>query len=91
MLAFTTDIKTRYINYRNNLDLLKLEKENLSVAKENNEIAQERYQIGLSNALELRESQINLINAEIRYQNAAFAAKQAEIELKYLSGTLLMK
>ncbi|GAA0189981.1 TolC family protein [Fulvivirga kasyanovii] len=91
LLAFTTDIKTRYINYRNNLDLLKLEKENLSVAKENNEIAQERYQIGLSNALELRESQINLINAEIRYQNAAFAAKQAEIELKYLSGTLLMK
>ncbi|UII30839.1 TolC family protein [Fulvivirga ulvae] len=91
LLAFTTDIKTRYINYRNNLDLLKLEKENLSVAKENNEIAQERYQIGLSNALELRESQINLINAEIRYQNAAFAAKQAEIELKYLSGTLVIK
>ena len=91
LLAFTTDIKTRYINYRNNLDLLKLEKENLVVAKENNEIAKERYQIGLSNALELRESQINLINAEIRYQNAAFAAKQAEIELKYLSGTLLMK
>lgn len=91
LLAFTTDIKTRYINYRNNLDLLQLEKENLSVARENNEIAQERYQIGLSNALELRESQINLINAEIRYQNAAFAAKQAEIELKYLSGTLVIK
>lgn len=90
LLAFSTDIKTRYINYRNNLDLLKLEKENLGVARENNEIAQERYQIGLSNALELRESQINLINAEIRYQDAAFAAKQAEIELRYLSGSIVL-
>lgn len=88
LLSYTTDIKTRFINYRNNLDLLKLEEENLSVAKENNEIAQERYEIGLSNALELRESQINLINAELRHQNAAFAAKQAEIELKYLAGNL---
>ena len=64
-----------------------LEKENLEVAKENNEIAQERYEIGLSNALELRESQINLINAELRAQNAAFAAKVAEITLQFLAGT----
>ena len=87
LLAIKTDIKTNYLNYRNNLDLLTLEKENLEVAKENNEIAQERYEIGLSNALELRESQINLINAELRAQNAAFAAKVAEITLQFLAGT----
>ncbi|UII26126.1 TolC family protein [Fulvivirga maritima] len=89
LLDFQTTVKTTYINYQNNLDLLSLEEENLDVAKENNDIAQERYNIGLSNALELRESQINLINAEIRYQNAAFAAKQAEVQLKYLSGLLV--
>ncbi|ELR73813.1 putative outer membrane protein TolC [Fulvivirga imtechensis AK7] len=88
LLEYNTAIKTRFVNYKNSLDLLALEGENLDVAKENNEIAQERYQIGLSNALELRESQINLINAELRYQDAAFAAKQAEVELKYLSGML---
>lgn len=88
-LSYTTNIKTRYINYRNNLNLLQMEEENLSVARENNEIAQERYDIGLSNPVELREAQLNLINAEIRRQDAAFAAKQAEIALKYLSGTLV--
>lgn len=88
LLEYSTAVKSRFVNYKNSLDLLVLEEENLEVAKENNEIAQERYQIGLSNALELRESQINLINAELRYQDAAFEAKRAEIELKYLSGTL---
>ena len=68
-----------------------LEEQNVEVAKENNDIAQERYQIGLSNPIELREAQINLINAELRLQNAAFASKLAEIELKYLSGQLLQK
>lgn len=54
--------------------------------KENNDIAKERYDIGRSNPVEYRESQVNLIGAESRRQNAQFAAKIAEIELKYLAG-----
>ncbi len=89
VIEIETDIKQIYLNYRNNLNLLVLEGENLTVAGENNEIAQDRYEIGLSNSIELRESQVNLINAQLRYQNAAFAAKQAEIDLKYLAGILM--
>lgn len=89
LLEYNTNIKRRYVNYSNNIELLALEVENMEVARENNEIAQERYEIGLSNALEIREAQINLINAELRLQNAAFAAKQAEIELKFLAGILM--
>lgn len=91
LIEFETTVKTTYINYQNNLELLKLEEANLDVAKENNEIAKERYDIGLSNPVELRESQVNLVNAQIRYQNAAFAAKQAEVQLKYLSGLLIQE
>ncbi|MTI21355.1 TolC family protein [Fulvivirga sp. RKSG066] len=91
LLSLVTAARSRYINYRNNLNLMTLEEENVEVAKENNEIAQERYQIGLSNPIELREAQVNLINAELRLQNAAFAAKLAEIELKFLSGQLMQK
>lgn len=88
-LALITQIKSTYISFVNNRQLMELEQENLEVARENNEIAQERYKIGRSNALELREAQVNLINAEIRFQNAAYEAKLAEAELKFLSGNLL--
>jgi len=87
--SITTTVRSRYINYRNSINLMTLESENVEVARENNDIAQERYRIGLSNPVELREAQINLINAELRYQNSAFAAKLAEIELNYLSGQLM--
>ncbi len=89
LLDFNTAIKSRYIDYKNSLELMALESENLSVARENNEISKARYEIGLSTALELREAQINFLDAELRFQNAAFNAKLAAIELKYLSGTSL--
>ncbi len=91
ILEMETMINQAYLNYANNLTLIELESENVKIAEENYEIAQERYRIGLSSPVELRESQVNLVNAELRLQNAAFAAKLAEIELKYLSGQLLQK
>jgi len=88
LLELKTNVQSRYINYANNINLIDLESENIKVAEENNEIAKDRYEIGLSNPLELREAQVNLINAELREKDAAFAAKLAEIELLYLSGQL---
>ncbi|MEM6525717.1 MAG: TolC family protein [Bacteroidota bacterium] len=89
LLDIETDLKQQYLSYLNSLELRKLEQQNVLVAKENNDIAKERYEIGLSNAVEYRESQTNLIAAELREQNAQFAAKIAEIELKYLAGLSL--
>lgn len=86
---FKTAIKQGYAGYSNSLELLDLEESNLAVARENNDISKERYVIGLSTPLELREAQLNYLNAELRYQNAAFNAKLAVIELKYLSGRLI--
>ncbi|MEM9857675.1 MAG: TolC family protein [Bacteroidota bacterium] len=89
LLDIETDLKQQFLGYLNSLELIKLEEQNVLVAKENNDIAKERYEIGLSNAVEYRESQTNLIAAELRQQNAQFAAKLAEIELKYLAGLSL--
>jgi len=87
----TGDLSSAYIRYRNKLDLIELEKDNLEVAKENAEIAIERYRVGRSNAIELREFQLNAIEAESRLLNAIFLAKQAEINLLAISGNLLNK
>jgi len=84
----TTTLKTSYNSYQNNLYLRKIEAENLDVALENADIALERFKIGVSSSLQLREAQVNAVNAQIRYLQASFLAKQAEIELKRLSGML---
>ncbi|SMG50820.1 Outer membrane protein TolC [Marivirga sericea] len=87
----TGDLSSAYVRYRNKLDLIKLEKVNLEVAKENADIAIERYRVGRSNAIELREFQLNAIEAESRLLNAIFLAKQAEVNLLAISGNLLSK
>ena len=87
----TGDLSSAYVRYRNKLDLIKLEQDNLEVAKENAEIAIERYRVGRSNAIELREFQLNSIEAESRLLNAIYLAKQAEINLLAISGNLLNK
>ncbi|WP_296620026.1 TolC family protein [Marivirga sp.] len=83
------ELSSAYVRYKNKLDLIKLENENLDVAKENAEIAIERYKVGRSNSIELREFQLNSIEAESRLLNAIYLAKQAEINLLAISGNLL--
>jgi len=79
----------RYSEYASSLVLLQMEQENLAVAKENADIALDRYNIGNTNALELREAQQNLVDAESRLLNAAYTVKIAETELLRLSGQLV--
>ena len=52
--------------YRNNLEVIQLEKENLIAAKENYEIAMERYLLGDLPGIEMREAQKSLLDAEER-------------------------
>lgn len=85
------ELYTVYLRYQNNIRLHDLENENLTVARENNEIATERYRIGNTSPLELREAQINLLEANIRLLNAAYAIKTAEIDLLLLSGQIRLE
>ena len=83
-----TNIRTVFNTYRNNLRLQQLERDNLEVARENSDIALERFRLGASDALELREAQVNAVNAEIRFLQSVFNSKLAEIELQRLSGRI---
>jgi len=88
-LELETEIRKTHMNYLNNLTLIGLEKQNLEVARENTEIALERYRLGNSDALELREAQLNSAAAESRLLNATFITKLSEIELLRLSGRIM--
>ena len=87
-IAVKTQIRSTYNTYVNNLTLSKAEQQNLAVALENADIALERFKLGVSDALEVREAQTNAVNAQIRYLQALFSAKTAEIILKRFDGLL---
>lgn len=86
-LQLEGDIYKGFTSYSNSLNLLSLEQKNLELAQENADIALDRYRLGISNALELREAQRNLVEAESRLIDAAYSTKVAEIELQRLSGS----
>ncbi len=87
----TGDLSSAFVSYQNKITLIELENANVEVAKENADIALDRYKVGRSNALELRESQQNAVEAESRLLNAIYLAKVAEVNLLAISGNLYQK
>src|SRR5665648_676478 len=83
------DLLTIYFAYENNMRLLKLEEQNLSVARENLEIALARYKLGSLAGLELREVQKSLLDAEERLISVQYQTKIAEISLLQISGRIM--
>lgn len=79
---------TSYQTYLTNLELIKLEQTNESIAKQNLDITLEKYRIGTITTLEVRTAQLNYLNARVRNSNAQFQAKLSEIALKELAGNL---
>lgn len=85
-LAIKSDFANMWQSYLNNLELLKLEKENVEVARENYDIAIERYKLGDLAGIRLREAQNSLLDAEERLVTAQYNIKMNEIALKQISG-----
>ena len=77
-----------YQDYQTNLDLLKVETNNVEIARQNLDITLEKYRLGSIAPLELREAQRNAINAITRLLDTKYQAKLTEISLKEISGTL---
>ncbi|MCP3895712.1 MAG: TolC family protein [Bacteroides sp.] len=88
-LTLRADISNLWQAYRNNLEMLKLERQNLVAAKENYEIAMERYLLGNLSGIEMREAQKSLFDAEERILSAEYDTKLCEISLLQISGNVL--
>jgi len=85
------ELISTYQNYTTNLDLLKVEDNNVDIARQNLDITMEKYRLGSIAPLELREAQRNSINAITRFLEVRYQAKLTEITLKEISGTLNMQ
>ncbi len=90
-LDIRTNLLKSFTDYRNSLELVRIENANQNIAAENVKIAFEKYTLGTINDIELREIQNKLIDTQYALLQAQFEAKKAEIGLKLLSGMLLKK
>jgi len=86
--ALKADLSNLWQAYQNNIEMLKLERENLIAAIENHEIASERYMLGNLSGIEMREAQKSLLDAEERILTAEYDTKMCEISLLQLSGKI---
>ncbi len=80
-----------YKNYEKNIEILRLEDENVSVAKENLDLAMEQFRLGILSPIEFRDIQKSYTTAQSRLSSARFNAKMSEKDLLRQSGTLLPK
>ncbi|MDA0195032.1 MAG: TolC family protein [Bacteroidetes bacterium] len=87
-LLLSSQLYESYRDYEANISLVRLETDNLELARENVNIALEQYQLGVINDIDLRAIQLKQIESETNLLVSQFRAKQSEIELKLISGSL---
>ena len=87
-LNLRADLSNLWQAYRNNLEMLNLERQILIGAKGNHEIAMERYMLGDLSGIEMREAQKSLLDAEERILSAEYDTKLCEISLLQISGKI---
>ena len=88
-LEVKRDIANALGNYQNRLKIFRLQEQNVITATNNYERSQERYKLGQITSVELRQAQINLLNAQTNKNLAKYEAKLSELELLQLTGQLL--
>ena len=87
-LDLHASLTTFWLSYRNNLDLLDLQRQNLQIAEDNLEIAMERYKLGNLSGFDMRQVQKALLDAEERVLQVEYDAKICEISLLLISGQI---
>ena len=88
-LTFQRDLMNAQQNYSNALKIYDIQEKQVETGTYNFERSQAQYALGSITAIEFRQAQINLRNAQIQQAAAKYQAKLAELNLIQLSGQLL--
>lgn len=88
-LMINNNLNKIYNDYKTNLRIIAIQKINVEVAKKDVAIALGRFKLGNISDVDLRTTQQKLIAAENTLLSAQFTVKQAEIEMKRMSGEIL--
>ncbi|WP_207429116.1 TolC family protein [Pedobacter sp. SYSU D00535] len=86
--SLNAQLATAYQTYQTNLSLVQLEENNVRIARQNLDITMARYRLGSITQVEIRDAQLNFVNATVRLNSARYQAKLAEVALREISGNL---
>ena len=87
--SFERDIKNAWEVYENNLAIYSLQKDLVATSLNNFERSEQQYVMGRITAIEFRQAQLNLLNAQTSSNTAKYNAKLAEYALLQIGGQLL--
>ncbi len=82
------DLKNAWSLYKNALFTLEVQEENVKTSTLNFKRSEEYYKLGQLTSIDFRTAQNNLLNAELSYSTAKYNAKNAELRLLQLSGSI---
>jgi len=89
ILTFDRDLENSIQNYRNTKEIYEIQKKQVETATYNFERSQAQYKLGSITAIEFRQAQINLSNAQNQRAVAKYRAKLSELRLIQITGQLL--
>jgi outer membrane protein TolC len=89
LLEVSRDISNAKGNYKNALDIYRMQEQNVITNQDNFNRSQERFKLGQITSIEFRQAQVNLLNAETVENLAKYDAKLAEYQLLQLAGQIL--
>ena len=88
-LSFNRDITNGIQNFKNTKEIFKIQKKQVETSTYNFNRSQAQYKLGSITAIEFRQAQINLTNAQNQRTIAKYQAKLAELQLIQITGQLL--
>jgi len=88
-LTVEKNLKNTWYSYKNALEIIKIQEQNLATNQENFKRTEEKFKVGHLNSIFYRQAQLNLLNAENQLNIAKFNAKIMELNLLLLSGGLV--
>ena len=88
-LNLSRNVSNAWNIYKTALFVMEAERTNLRTNQRNFDRTVEQYGLGQISSIEFRQAQINLLNAELNYNQAKYSAKIAELALYQLSGELM--
>ena len=83
------NVKNAWAFYKNALFVLEAERKNLLTNQRNFDRTLEQQKLGQITSIEFRQAQLNLLNAQLNFNQAKYSAKTAELALVQISGDLM--